>query len=129
MAFITGHENPDRAESRLRWQALAQGIDTLVFLMAVGRMAEIAMQLIAHGRPADTPAALIRWGTTADQETAIATLDTIAEEAARLGIGSPALLVVGEVVRLREHLSWFDSIPHMARRLEPEHAAQLHSHM
>ncbi len=110
VAFITGHENPDRAESRLHWQALAQGIDTLVFLMAVGRLSEIAAQLIEHGRPADTPAALIRWGTTADQETVTATLATIAGDGARLGIGSPALLVVGEVVRLRERLSWFDTL-------------------
>ena len=125
VAFIAGHENPDRAESRLRWQALAQGIDTLVFLMAVGRLGEIAAQLIAHGRPADTPTALIRWGTTADQETVTATLATIAGDATRLGIGSPALLVVGEVVRLRERLSWFDSIPHMAGWLEPESCEHL----
>jgi uroporphyrin-III C-methyltransferase len=118
VAFITGHEDPSRAESRLRWQALAQGIDTLVFLMAVGRLAEIAAQLIAHGRPAETPAALIRWGTTADQETVTATLATIADEAAH--IGPPALLVVGEVVRLREQLSWFDSIPHLANTFESE---------
>jgi uroporphyrin-III C-methyltransferase len=110
VAFITGHEDADRAESRLRWQALAQGIDTLVFLMAAGRLGEIAAQLIAYGRPADTPAAMIRWGTTPDQETVSGTLATIADDVARAGLAAPALLVVGEVVRLRERLSWFDTL-------------------
>ncbi|MGA9223871.1 MAG: SAM-dependent methyltransferase, partial [Pseudomonas graminis] len=106
--------DPSRAETRLRWQALAQGIDTLVFLMAVGRLGEIAAQLVGHGRPADTPAALIRWGTTPDQETVTGTLATIAADATRAGLTAPALLVVGEVVRLRERLSWFDTLEQIA---------------
>jgi uroporphyrin-III C-methyltransferase len=123
VAFITGHEDPDREESRLRWQALAQGIDTLVFLMAVGRLGEIATQLIAHGRPADTPAALIRWGTTPDQETVTGTLATIAADVARAGLTTPALLVVGEVVRLREQLSWFDTLEQLAPSAQPVEVA------
>lgn len=114
-AVITGHEPPDRAESRLRWQALARGIDTLVFLMGVGRLAEITAQLVAYGRPADTPVAVVRWGTTAAQATVVATLATIAEVVARAGLEPPALLVVGEVVGLREALAWFD--PAQARPL------------
>jgi siroheme synthase len=117
-AVITGHEAPERDETRLRWQALAHGIDTLVFLMGVGRLAEIAQQLIAHGRPADTPAAVIRQGTTADQETVVGTLATIAADVAAVGLGAPATLVVGEVVRLRAQLSWFDALPRLAARLE-----------
>jgi len=119
VAFITGHEDAGRAESRLRWHALAQGIDTLVFLMAAGRLSEIATQLIAHGRAADTPAALIRWGTTPDQETVTGTLATIAADAARAGLTAPALLVVGEVVRLRERLSWFDTLEQFAPAAQP----------
>jgi uroporphyrin-III C-methyltransferase len=107
-AVVTGHEPPDRAESRLRWQALARGIDTLVFLMGVGRLGEITAQLVAHGRPADTPAAVVRWGTTAAQATVVATLDTIADAVARAGLEPPALLVVGEVVSLHAALAWFD---------------------
>jgi uroporphyrin-III C-methyltransferase len=106
-AVISGHEPDDRAESRLRWAALARGIDTLVFLMCVGRLPTISAQLVAHGRPADTPAALVRWGSTAGQETLVTSLGAIAEETAREGVGPPALLVVGEVVRLRESLTWF----------------------
>lgn len=108
VAFVTGHEDPSRPASRINWQALATGVDTLVFLMGVGRLSEIAAQLIAHGRQPGTPAAVIRWGSTPDQETVVGTLATIAEEVARAGLGAPATLVVGEVVRLRERLRWFD---------------------
>src|SRR6266498_4909552 len=109
-AVITGHEDPDRETTRLRWQALAQGIDTLIFLMGVGRLESIAAQLIAHGRAADTPAAVIRQGTTPDQETVVGTLATIAADVERAGLTAPATLIVGEVVRLREQLSWFDTL-------------------
>lgn len=107
-AVITGHEDPQRPDSRVDWAALARGIDTLVFLMGVGNSATIAAQLIANGRPADTPVAAIRWGTTADQETVVGTLATIADDIARAGLKAPATLVVGEVVRLREQMAWFD---------------------
>jgi uroporphyrin-III C-methyltransferase len=109
-AVITGHEPPGRGESRLRWQALAQGIDTLVFLMALARMREVADQLIAHGRPGATPAAVIHMGTTRDQATVVGTLATIADDAARAGIAAPATLIIGEVVRLRERISWFEAM-------------------
>jgi uroporphyrin-III C-methyltransferase len=109
-AVITGHEDPNREETRLRWQALAQGIDTLVFLMGVGRLESIAAQLIAHGRAADTPAAVVRQGTTPDQQTVVGTLASIATDVARAELTAPATLIVGEVVRLRERLSWFDTL-------------------
>jgi len=109
-AVITGHEDPDRAATRLRWQALAQGIDTLVFVMGVGRLEHIAAQLIAHGRAADTPAAVIRQGATPEQETVVGTLASIAADVAQAGLTAPATLIVGEVVRLREQLRWFDTL-------------------
>jgi uroporphyrin-III C-methyltransferase len=106
-AVISGHEPEDREESRLRWQALARGIDTLVFLMSVGRLEQITTQLIAHGRSADTPAAVVRWGSTLEQTTLIAPLERIAAATAEAGISAPALLVVGEVVNLHAQLQWF----------------------
>jgi uroporphyrin-III C-methyltransferase len=127
VAFVTGHEDPDRPETRIHWQALAQGIDTLVFLMGVGRLAAIAEQLIAHGRAATTPAAAIRWGTTADQETVTGTLETIAAEVERAGLTAPATLVVGDVVRMREQLSWFDTLPQLSPRREGEPAELIHT--
>ncbi len=107
-AVVTGHEDAERGDSRIDWQALAQGVDTRVFLMSVGRLAVIAERLIAHGCPADTPAALIHWGTTPQQVMIVATLDTIAEAVAQSGLGAPALLVVGSVVQLHERLQWFN---------------------
>lgn len=107
-AVITGHEPPERTSSRLHWQALAQGIDTLVFLMGTSRLATISAELLAHGRPAGTPAAVVRWGTTAEQRTVVATLATIAEAVAAAALEPPALLVVGEVVQLHAALAWFN---------------------
>jgi uroporphyrin-III C-methyltransferase len=119
-AVLTGHEVLEREQSRLRYQALAQGIDTLVVLMGVGRLAEIASQLIAHGRAGETPAALIRAGSTPEQQTVVGSLATIAADVERAGLSAPATLVVGEVVRLRGELSWFDALPQLAPRLEVE---------
>lgn len=108
-AVVTGHEDPAKPASQIDWPALT-GIGTLVFLMGVIRLREISTQLIAHGRSSDTPAAVIQSGTTIDQVTVVGTLATIADDVARAGVGSPATLVIGEVVRLREQLAWFDTI-------------------
>lgn len=107
-AVVTGHEDPAREYSRIDWPALARGIDTLVFLMSSSRLALIAERLIANGRSPSTPAAVIQWGTTAEQQTVAGTLATIADDVAQAGLGSPATLVIGEVVRLRDTLAWFD---------------------
>ena len=107
-AVITGHEDPTKAESRIRWKHLATGVDTLVFLMGVANLPVITEKLIEHGRPADTPAAIIRWGTRADQETFVTTVGEAAEMVQRDGIRPPAIFIVGEVVKLREQLRWFD---------------------
>jgi uroporphyrinogen III methyltransferase/synthase len=109
-AVVTGHEDPERPETRLRWQALANGLDTLVVLMGVGRLGSIAAQLISTGKAPETPAAVIEQGTLPEQQTVVGTLATIAEEVERAGLSAPATLVVGEVVRLRERLSWFDTL-------------------
>ena len=120
VTFVTGHEDPARPQTRIDWRALAQGIDTLVFLMGVGRLAVIAGELIAHGRPGDTPAAVVHWGTMPEQVTITGTLATIAGDAARANLTTPATLIVGEVVRLRERLSWFDTLPRLGGRLAEE---------
>ncbi|GGR08794.1 uroporphyrinogen-III C-methyltransferase [Deinococcus ruber] len=84
------------------------GIDTLVLLMGVKNLDTIAAELIAAGRAPETPAATIQWGTTPEQRTVTGTLATIADEVRRAGLEAPAVTVVGEVVRLREKLRWFD---------------------
>lgn len=114
-AVLTGHEDPAKAESAIAWDRLATAVDTLVFLMGVGNLAQITSRLIQHGRSPETPAAVIRWGTTASQESVTGTLATIAEEINRAGLQPPAVLVVGEVVELRQRLAWFESKPLFGR--------------
>lgn len=110
-AVITGHEDPTKGESGMRWEKLATGTDTLVFLMGVENLPHITSQLIQYGRAADTPAAVIRWGTKPEQRVLVTTVGTAAEDVARLQIKPPAIFLVGEVVRLREQLAWFDQRP------------------
>jgi uroporphyrinogen III methyltransferase/synthase len=108
-AVVTGHEDPTKDESGVDWAKIAGGADTLVLLMATGTLAEIARELMGHGRPPETPAAVIRWGTTPRQETVTGTLADIAEKVGAAGLSPPTIAVVGDVVRLRETLRWFDS--------------------
>jgi siroheme synthase len=76
--------------------------------MGVTHLREIANDLMNSGRSAETPAAVIRWGTYNGQQTVTGRLDTIAEEAECAGMRAPAVIIVGEVVRLRERLNWFE---------------------
>ena len=103
-AVVTGHE-ARKAQSSIDWAKLATAVDTLVILMGLHNLAAIVTKLIAHGRSPETPVALIRWGTTNEQETVIGTLADIVERSALLK--APVLIVVGEVVKLRNQLDWF----------------------
>ena len=107
VAIVAGHEDPAKGESGHDWPALA-GVDTLVILMGVGRLEAITGELVEAGRSSDTPAAMVRWGTTDEQETVEGTLATIALSVREAGLRAPATLIVGEVVRLRSELRWFD---------------------
>jgi uroporphyrinogen III methyltransferase/synthase len=106
VAFVTGQEDPSKPESAIRWDKLATGVDTLVFFMGVARIEEIADRLIENGRGSQTPVAVIRWGTRDNQKTWISDLANVGDVVRREKISSPALIVVGEVVRLREKLQW-----------------------
>ena len=111
VAFVTGHEDPDKPDSALDWDALARFPGTLVLYMGVGRLATIARGLIAAGRPADEPAAVVERGTLPGQRTVLATLATIADRAAEEGIKPPAVTVVGAVAAERERLAWLEDRP------------------
>ncbi len=111
VAFVTGHEDPDKAETALDWEALAAFPGTLVFYMGVKRLGENAAALIAGGRDAGEPAAAIERGTWPGQRTVTATLGTIAETVAREGIRAPALILVGAVAARRPDLEWFERRP------------------
>lgn len=109
-AVITGHEDPTKSESHICWTHLATGVDTLIFLMGIANLPIITQKLIENGRSADTPAAIIRWGTRASQETHVTTVGAAAEMVSLEHISPPAIFIVGEVVKLRNRLRWFDSI-------------------
>ncbi|MEA4858593.1 uroporphyrinogen-III C-methyltransferase [Solidesulfovibrio sp.] len=111
VSFITGHEDPTKAESSLNWKAFATSGSTLVFFMGVKNLPHITENLMAAGMPGDTPAALVRWGTTCRHKSLVATLATMPEEAARHGFAPPSLFVVGGVVSLRDTLSWYEKRP------------------
>lgn len=122
VAIVAGHEDPTKGPSSHDWQALS-GVDTLVILMGMGRLEAITEMLLACGKRADTPAAAVRWGTTSEQVTVTGTLASIAAAVRRAGLKAPATLVIGEVVRLRDDLRWFD-----LESLVPEHAARQLAH-
>ena len=107
-AVVTGHEDPTKAESTIKWSHLATAVDTLVFLMGVENLPHITKNLIEHGRSADTPAAVIRWGTKPEQRVLVTTVGQAAADVVEAGMKPPAIFIVGEVVTLREKLAWFD---------------------
>ena len=117
VAFVTGHEDPEKEETALDWEALARFPGTLVFYMGVKRLADNAAALIAAGRDANEPAAAVERGTMDGQRTVAATLGTLAETVEREGIGAPALIVVGPVVERREALAWLERRPLYGRRI------------
>lgn len=104
MAIVTAHEQAGCKSSRLQWDKLATGVDTLVFLMCFRALEEIAAKLLEHGQPASTPAAFVQWGTYEHQQVEIGVLSDIAARVRNRNLGPPAILIVGEVVSLAEKL-------------------------
>ncbi|CAM3501343.1 uroporphyrinogen-III C-methyltransferase [Marinicrinis lubricantis] len=114
---VTGHEKPEKLDSTINWEKVSTASDTLIFLMGVAKIGYISEQLIKHGRSPSTPVALIRWGTRPEQETLSGTLEDIAEKVAKAEFKPPAVIIVGEVVRLRERLKWIEKKPLFGRRI------------
>jgi uroporphyrinogen III methyltransferase / synthase len=117
LAFVTGHEDPTKDASGIDWSALARGIGTLVFFMGVKNLPHIVDRLIENGRPSHTPVALVRWGTTPRHKTVTGTLENIEKRSKAAAIKAPALIVVGEVVSLRDTLQWFEKRPLLGKRI------------
>jgi uroporphyrinogen III methyltransferase/synthase len=107
-AVVSGHEDPARAA--VPWAALAK-VGTVCVLMGTERLGAIAARLLDAGRAPDTPAAVIEQGTTPAQRVVRATLATIAEAAGRAGVRAPAVIVVGEVVAMRDRIAWYERRP------------------
>ncbi len=102
--IVTGHESPDKPNAQVRWESFKED-DTLVFLMGLHNLDNIMDKLISIGKPKRLPCAVISKGTTTEQKVVVGTLEDIADKAK--GLATPALTIVGEVVRLREQLDWF----------------------
>jgi uroporphyrinogen III methyltransferase/synthase len=106
-AVVTGHEEAEKEESSLPWTELVAAVDTLVILMGVKSLPQIVQHLISAGRSPETRVALIRQGTTVEQITIVGTLTDIVAKAEAVKLAPPVVIVVGEVVKLREQLQWF----------------------
>ncbi|WP_127586180.1 uroporphyrinogen-III C-methyltransferase [Paenibacillus koleovorans] len=115
-AIVTGHEYPNKTYSGVHWDKLSTATGTLIFLMGVANIEAICSRLMEHGKPPETPAAVIRMGTWMEQQTLTGTVATIAEQVKLSGMQSPAIIIVGEVVKLREKLAWFEKRPLFGRR-------------
>jgi len=115
VSFATGHEDPTKTEPALNWSKIAAGPGTLVFFMGVSNLTEIARALTQHGRHPHTPVAVIRWGTRPNQEVITGTLRDIGRKAR--AIQPPAVTVVGDVVKLRDSLNWFERLPLFGKRI------------
>lgn len=115
VAFVTGHEAGE--ENSLDYSALARFPGTLVFFMGAANIEAICRRLTEAGLDPRTPAAVIRWGSTPRQQTVAGTAEDLAARALAAGIESPALIVLGKVVALRDKLNWFESRPLLGRRI------------
>jgi uroporphyrinogen III methyltransferase/synthase len=110
-AVVTGHEDEGKGANSVDWARLATAVDTLVVLMGTRSLPRIAAALLEAGRAPGTPVALVRWGTTDAQETVVGRLDQIATLAAAVRLAPPVVIVIGDVVNLRERLAWFHPAP------------------
>ena len=114
---ITGHEDPDKAETAIDWERIAREPGTKVVLMGVERIGKITAALKENGLAGDTPVAMVRWGTTGRQQTISGTLDTIADVVTETGFKAPAVTIIGGVSRLRDSLNWFEKRPLFGQRV------------
>jgi len=106
VVFVTGHLQNGSMD--LNWRALAQPRQTIVFYMGLVGVEVLCRELIAHGLPAGTPAALVQSGTTPQQRVLTGTLQTLPDIVRRSNVKAPTLIIIGDVVTLRERLKWFE---------------------
>jgi len=116
-AVVTGHEDPGKDDSSINWEKLATGVDTLIFLMGMKNLPKIVSRLIEFGRLLNTPVAVIKHGTKPEQKTVVGNLKDIVAKVEDNHITPPAIVIVGEVVKLRDKLRWFDNRPLFGKRI------------
>ncbi len=127
VSFITGTDREGKEWSEAAWLKIATATDTLCILMGMRRIHEICAALIKGGRPATTPSAVIMWGARPEQRVCEAPLNQLAERSREMGLSNPGVIVVGEVVALRQQMSWFEKRPLFGQKIlvpRPVHQAQ-----
>lgn len=117
VSFVSGYEAYEKAGLSVAWEHLARSAGTLVLMMSVKNARSNAEALMQAGRSGDTPTAIVRWGTRGIQQTIVGTLADIADRSEAAGIRAPAVLVVGDVVQLRERIAWFEKRRLFGRRV------------
>lgn len=106
-AFVTGHSK-NFEDDQIKWESLAKGVDTIAIYMGVKNFPRIQKRLLACGKNPETPVAFIQWGTLEVQKTVLATLETAEDILVSEKVENPCMIVIGEVVRMREKISWFE---------------------
>jgi uroporphyrinogen III methyltransferase/synthase len=117
VAYVTATESVEKDRSDHDWSKLATATQTLVIFMGMRKLDSLMKLLIENGRPSDTPVAVVQWASLPKQRTVVGTAADIHRRATDAGLGLPALTIVGEVVRLRESLRWFDTKPLFGKRV------------
>lgn len=117
VAFITGHEDPAKETSNVRWEQLATGAGTIVVYMGIKNLPIIVNKLIKYGRDPKTPVAVVRWASTPEQRSVVGTLENITDVVRDAGIKPPSLIIVGEVVTLRDTIDWYEKRPLFGKRI------------
>jgi len=117
VAFLTGHEDPTKENSNIDWAKLATGVGTLVVYMGIKNLPIIVKNLIKHGRDPKTPVAVVRWASTPEQRSVVGNLETITDIVRDAGITPPSLIIVGDVVRLKEITDWYEKRPLFGKKI------------
>jgi uroporphyrinogen III methyltransferase/synthase len=117
LSIITGSNEKGKEDEHIDWEKIASRSGTLIFLMGARKLKRITENLMKYGKDPDTPIAVIQWGTTYRQKTWTGTLNTIVDIAAKENIKPPALTIVGEVVNLKPHTDWYETLPLFGKTL------------
>lgn len=117
LTILTGHADPESPDCKIDWAAEAKSPGTKVVMMGTEHVDRVASALLKHGMAPDMPVAMVSWGTTGKQHTIEGTLKTIADVAATARLTPPSITVIGEVVKLRKRLNWFEQLPLFGQRI------------
>lgn len=117
ISIITGSNEKGKEDTHIDWEKIASRSGTLIFLMGARKLKRITENLMKYGKDPDTPIAVIQWGTTYRQKTWTGTLNTIVDIAVKENIKPPALTIVGEVVNLKSHTNWYETLPLFGKTL------------